>query len=408
MFKYFSEKVTRGFISIYSTRIILRISSNLMGLFIPIFLYIFFEFSLEFVFLYYLAGYLLYALTVAWGAQYLNKVGLRRSLRFSILLGAFYYFIFFLMDGTTIHDGSVFLFPHKASFLVAFSILILTLNRILYWVPMHTDIAKFTSRGDRGKQISLIEATTLGLGAIMPLVAGWLLANHGYNFLFLIAILIYFLALVPLISIPKTREKFSWTYFQSWKEFFLKKRRRVVLAYLGNGAEDAVGIIIWPIFIWELLQGNYFEVGALSSLIVAVTIILQLSVGRLADKFDKRKMIRWGNVFYASGWIAKIFIATAFQIFVASAYHNMTKIFSRTPFDVLTYEKAADQGHYVDEFTVIHEMSFQLGKILMLVFAFGVVQVFNLQWTFILAALASLAMNYLVQDENVVRGRYAG
>ena len=83
-------------------------------------------------------------------------------------------------------------------------------------------------------------------------------------------------------------------------------------------------------------------------MIVAVTIILQLTVGRLADKFSKRKMIKWGNVIYASGWVAKIFIGTAFQIFIVSTYHNLAKIFSRTPFDALTYEKAADQGHYVD------------------------------------------------------------
>ena len=74
-------------------------------------------------------------------------------------------------------------------------------------------------------------------------------------------------------------------------------------------------------------------------------------------------------------------------------------IFTKTPFDALTYEKAADQGHYVDEYTVIHEMAIQYGKVLMLLFVLFLTLFFNIEWTFILAALASLAMNFLATEE---------
>jgi len=63
------------------------------------------------------------------------------------------------------------------------------------------------------------------------------------------------------------------------------------LAYLSDGSEVIVGLVIWPIFIWELLHGNYFEVGAISSLIVVATILLQLAVGKLIDKKDKKKLL---------------------------------------------------------------------------------------------------------------------
>ena len=69
---------------------------------------------------------------------------------------------------------------------------------------------------------------------------------------------------------------------------------------------------------WQVLEGNYFQVGLLSSVIVAVTIVLQLLVGKFADKGNKKKMIHYGSIFYAIGWIVKIFIATAFQIFIVS------------------------------------------------------------------------------------------
>jgi MFS family permease len=278
----------------------------------------------------------------------------------------------------------------------------------MFWIPMHTDMAKFTDKKNRAKEISLIEATTLAMSVAGPVVAGWILAEYDYDVLFVIGILVYLISLIPLSTLPKTKERYSWSYKKTWKEFVSPRRRKTILAFMGDGAEGVVGLIIWPIFIFELLQGSYFEVGAISSLVVLVSVIFQLLIGKFADAGDKKRMIKWGSVLYAFGWIAKIFIITAFQIFIASTYHSFAKIFARTPFETMLYERAADQGHYVDEYTVIHEMAIQLGKSLMLVFAFILIMFLEIQWVFALAALASLAMNYL-SDENVIQsGRHAG
>ena len=117
--------------------------------------------------------------------------------------------------------------------------------------------------------------------------------------------------------------------------------------------------------------------------------------GKYTDLFDKRKMLRWGSAIYASGWLAKVFVLTAGQIFVVGAYHSLAQIFKDTPFDTLNYEIMADHGHYVDEYTVLKEMAVMLGKTLMLVFAIFVALNFGLNWTFGLAALASLFINML-------------
>lgn len=407
MFHYFKGNLNPGFVSIYSARMILRISGALLGLFLPIFLYKLFDLDLKYVVCFYLIGHILYFFLVAFGATYLNKIGLRRSFRISILLGALYYVSFYFLDRQVRFNDFSFGW-NPITILLFWNIVIITLHRMMYWVPLHTDLAKFTSKGDRSKQLSAIEATTLALGAIGPIIAGWVLANYNYDVLFLVAVLVYLISLIPLIALPHTRERFSWTYAETWKQFLSKERRTTVLAFMGDGAESVVGVVIWPIFIYELLSGNFFEIGALSSLIVFVTIFLQLGVGGFADKHNKNRMLHWGSVFYAIGWIVKMFIVTAFHIFMASAFHNLTKIFARTPFDALSYDRAADQGHYVDEFTVIHEMAVQFGKIITIVLILVLIPFFNIQWIFIIAALASLAMNYLADDEVIENGRHAG
>ncbi len=380
---YLKEKLTPGFVSLYTGKMIVQLSQGIGGLFLPIFLFKIFDLKIEYVIYYYIANSFAYLISVAYGAKFLNKIGFRRSLRMSVFFGALYYLLFYFAN-----KENIFL-------ILILAIIVLTFFRLFYWLPYHVDFAKFTTKESRGKQFSLLEATRLLIGVISPLMFGFLIKEFNFEAMFLIGILIYLISGIPYIFITRTREKFSWTYKQTWKEFFSKKNRDTILAYIGDGAENTIGTIIWPIFIWELLKGNVFSVGAISSLIVMVTIIMQLALGKYTDKVNKKKILHWGSFFYSLGWIAKVFVVSGFQIFITATYHNLSRIFFRTPLDVLTYEMAADEGHYVDEFTVIHEMAISMGKILMLILVLITTFFVSIQWTFVLAAIFALMVNFI-------------
>jgi len=382
MFHYFNKKLSPGFVALFSGRMIQFVAGGLIGLFLPIFLLTKLNYKIEYVFLYFLIGHLGYGILLPLGAQFLNKIGLRRSLRISVFLDGAFYTCLFLLDKSPL-------------FYLILSVIILVVARLLFWLPYHVDFARFTNKTDRGKEVSLLWGTRSFLKVVMPILAGFLIAHFGFKLVFIIAIILYLSAGFPFLTLPRTKERYSWGILETFKRFFAKENRKVIIANMANGAENTVGIIIWPIFIWQLLKGNYFEVGAISSLILFVAIILQLLVGRYTDLFNKRKMLHWGSGFYALGWLAKIFILTTSQIFVVGAYHSLAKIFKDTPFDTLNYEIMADHGHYVDEYTVLKEIAVQLGKVLILIFAIVVALNFGLNWTFALAALASLFINLL-------------
>jgi len=379
---YFNGRLSPGFISLFSGRMLQFVGWSLIGIFLPIFLLKVFNFNVELVFLYYLATHFCYVLFMPAGAKLINRIGLNSSLRFSVLLFALYFLCLYL----TKYDVTTFIF---------IALLIIPLARTFFWMPYHTDLAIYTDRRDRGKSIGLLWATSTFLGVVMPVISGFLIGNFGYGLVFILAIVLYISSIIPFLTLPRTQENYSWGYLETFKNCFKKKNRKLVLANMANGAENEVGVIVWPIFIWQLLQGNYFAVGAISSLIVLATIVVQLGVGKYTDIFDKRKILHWGSLFYAFGWLAKVFVLSSFQIFVVGAYHSFAQIFKDTPFDTLNYELIADQGHYVDEYTVIKEIAVQSGKILMLIFALLVVANFGLNWTFALAALASLFINFL-------------
>jgi MFS family permease len=380
--KYFNNKLSPGFVALFSGRMIQFIASCLLGLFLPIFLFTKLNYRIEYVFLYFAAGWLLYGLLLPIGAQLLNKIGLRRSLRISVFLDGLYYACLYFVD----KDPYLFL---------TLSMVVITLDRLMFWLPYHTDFAKFTDQSNRGKEVSLMYATHSFLSIIMPVVAGYIIVKYGFNAIFVMAIIIYLAAGIPYLVLPRTEEKYSWGVWETWKKYFALENRKLVISNMANGAENVVGIIIWPIFIWQILKGDYLEVGAISSLIVLVSIIFQLFAGKYTDLINKRKILHWGSALYALGWVAKIFVLTAFHIFIIGAYHEFTKIFKDTPFDTLNYEIMAKYGHYVDEYTVLKEIAIQFGRVLMLILAIAVALNFGLNWTFGLAALTSLLINLL-------------
>jgi len=177
----------------------------------------------------------------------------------------------------------------------------------------------------------------------------------------------------------------------------------VVVGEAANGVEIATTTIVWPIFLYEILDGDVFEIGAISTVIVAVTIVLQLVVGNYIDKMSshKHKTLRWGTFLTALGWIFKIFVLSAAQVFFVGLYHNIVKIFLKTPFSAILYDMSAEQGKYIDEFTVLREMSTHIARALALTATAVATLYIPIGWTFVLAAAASIAINMVYQNRKI-------
>jgi MFS family permease len=385
--KYFTEKLSNGFVALSTGRLIQLVSNALVGFFLPIFIYNKLDHRIDLMLIFFGASWLLYAILVPFGAQLFNRFGFRRVLISSVFTDALFYIFLYNLDVNPI------LFLTLAG-------ISRTLNLILFWIPYHVDFAKFTTKSDRGKEYSFIMAGATIIGIIMPVFSGALISRYSFNFVFVLEIVATMFEFIPFYLLPRTHESYCWGYLETFRHFFSKANRNLVLAQMASGAENVVSFLIWPIFIFLILNGQYLKVGLIMTLISGVTAVLQLLMGRWTDNFDKKKMVRTGSFLYSLGWIAKAIIGTAFQIFIVGVYHSFTDIIMRTPFDSLNYEIAADQGHYVDEYTVIKEMAVQFGRVIMIGIVIMLLSFsFALQWLFVLAALASLAFNLIPAEE---------
>jgi len=164
----------------------------------------------------------------------------------------------------------------------------------------------------------------------------------------------------------------------------------MVVAYMSDGLANIVQLIFWPLFIFILLDEKYQAVGYITAAIILTGVILRLFIGQLLDKFNKTKLVKVGTILNSTAWLLKVAVVSTLQIFFVSIYHALAMIVLRTSLDTLVYEKAADRGHYIDEYTVIKEMAIHLGKIIGLLLIALLLLFFPLQVSFVIAAIASL------------------
>ncbi len=379
-----------GFVQLFiSKRLIQGLATALMGLFVPIFLYTNTGEQFWVVGLFYAATSLGYALLLVPGMHVTNHIGFSRTLA----LGAFFSVgQFLVLFFTTTANIWILLLPLFVC-IVAF--------RIFHWVPYHVDFTAFTTGGERGRDVSLMFATIAFMGMLGPILAGYIIENSGYETLFAVGVLLLTLAGVSYLFVPAVEERFTWTYKETVQQLFSPSFRNILIGEIANGAEIIVTLIAWPIFLYEVLQGNFLEIGMLSTVIVAVTIAVQLFVGRHIDSQGAHKIqtLKRGSLLYAAGWVVKMFVFTASQIFIVGLYHNITKIFLKTPYSAILYDMSGEQGRYVDEFTVMREMASHLGRTAALLIMVVLTLFLSIEWTFIIGVIASLAINAIYQTQ---------
>lgn len=385
-------KKDSGFLQLFiSKRLIHGAAAAILGIFVPIFIYETTGEVFYFVAAYYALLSFLYAALLVPAMWVTNRVGFSRTL---VLGGVFSVVMYTQMIFMT-EDNFWHILPFLTVAIVGF--------RLWHWVPYHVDFTLFTTAGERGRMVSLSMATIAFMGVVGPILAGFIIDQTGYTTLFSVAVVLLCIATISYALVPETDTAFTWSYRQTLSKMISRKYVGMTLGESANGIEIAVTTIVWPIFLYELLDGDLFEIGAVSTIIVGATIIIQLLVGRYLDaqKSNQQKTLRVGSTLYAIGWILKIFVLSAAQVFFVGLYHNIVKIFTKTPYGAILYDMSAEQGRYVDEFTVMREMSSHFGRALGLLGIALLTLYVPIGWTFVIAAAASLALNMIYRMEAI-------
>jgi len=264
------EKLSPPLRSLYLHCVIKNIGLQVVGIFGAIFLYQVTG-SLSAVMAVYLLVSLLYFFLLPLWAKLLRFFNLHVLMAWGTLL---------LLGDTVV---LYFLSPNLSFWHKAVLILILiffeVVYRLFYWVPYHVDFARFINKHHRGRQLSSLAILISLICVVLPAFSAFIIVKFGFPVLFIIASALILISIFPVFFISSAKEIYSFSYLESFKKLFIKKHFKSNLAYFANGFQDAVSSIIWPIFIFLILKGQYLEVGLISAGIILVVCVLRYAMG---------------------------------------------------------------------------------------------------------------------------------
>ncbi|MBL1434484.1 MFS transporter [Candidatus Wolfebacteria bacterium] len=366
--------------TLFGSRLFTHSGLSIMGVFLPTFIYLEYGGSLYAVILTFILGYSIHLLLIPLAAKLLKPVGMKKLM------------ILALVPFLVVALGALSLWDQAPTLMLAIYIVSWAAYRALYWVPYHVEVTTFLDEGHRGRQVSFFTNLVAVSAIITPLAGGFIIQFWGFQWIFIVGLVLVALSVIPLLFMEETHEEYTFSYKDSITELFAKKNRNLLYAYAGDGAQGVVALVFWPIFIYLILDGNFAAVGAVSSLVIVATIVLSAFAGEWVDRMSRTQLLMVSTVIYTTGWFLKSFATTALHIFLFDAYQSAGKAVNRITFDAGSYTHLADNGHYVDEYTAFKEMALNIGRILMLIFAGFLAVLFGIKVAFILAAFASLTM----------------
>lgn len=384
---YFKHGLNKNMKNIYIHRSIIILSSSFFGMFGIIFLYKILDNSILNLALWSGISSIGYIALILFLKKIIEKIGsfknmiITGTIMSSLLLSSY-----FITSYLKLELGWILI------------LIMLILSKTLYWVPMHTQLIESTDTSNRSSMFATMRIITNIIGILSPILTGFLIAKYGFYSPFLIGFLISLLAIFPIFKLKEKKHKKEvvWSSKKIIHEFFAKKNKKFILALYARGVEVSVGLIVWPIFIYKLFNGDFFKIGALSTMITIFVIILNIIQGKLGNKKGiRKKMMKYGTWMYSFGWFLKIFVSTATLVFIVDSYQRMSRGFSFVSFDSFVYDYISDQGNLADEYTILREISLHFGKIsgfiLITIGSFFM----PLNYLFIIAILATIALNIL-------------
>ncbi len=172
-----------------------------------------------------------------------------------------------------------------------------------------------------------------------------------------------FISIIPLAALDEVYERFAWNYRDTWAALFDAPNRLIVYAGLARGIEQAALFFAWPIVIFFLVGGSYAYLGG----ILTLTLLISSPLDRMLREMEQRAMRRSyfaAALLAVAVWVLRMIAINPVSMVVLGVFATG----STTPLG----SQHTRHDTYIDEFSVLTEMSESAGRLVLgLVAAFA-------------------------------------
>jgi len=359
----------------YLSVAIQQLGYGLINIFEPVYLYQL-GVSPVGIMLYYVTTYVPYLLLIPLGGRFAKRFGYEHALA----VGTFFNISYF---------GALASIPFVPEMVYA-APLLLCLQKTFYWPAYHANFARFSGRREVGREVGTMQVLTTVASGVGPIIGGFVAQYVGFGVLFVIAVGVLVVSVVPLFTTKEVFVPTDLTWREQWRYLLAPSYRRRLIGSFGFGSEY-VGVVIWPLFVF-LVLGSTAELGIVAGVATAVAAGVTLLLGRITDR-SKRAAARvffWTNVVHAASWLVRPFVRTFVPVVAADSVGFAARTATYVPYYGAVYGDAKRKNHIMIE-VVGAEMALIIGKVVTMLACLVVLQLTgSLPATFGVGFVASL------------------
>jgi MFS family permease len=352
---------------IYAVQAIDSFAGSLVGIFVPIYL-LSLGYPLRTVMVYFLVQDTLKFLSTQATGYLSARVPMRVLMMLSIPLQVAFLALLALTKGHTIPLLLLLAALGGAS-------------TALYWIPLNIFFAVGTHKDTTGRQVGTFMALPQMLGIGAPLLAGFVAATLGFNWVFTAAALLAAITAIPMSRIAPYQTPLNFN-LAKFRHLFSRYQRYFWLEIVENIQEE-LDQVIWPLAVYLLVK-NTVQAGIAGTLIAAGSALFTYIVGRRTDRADKFRLLHLGAALMLGLWLWRIVHLTPLVAFAASALAGFAGKLITVPFSTIIYGLARDDN--TREFVMFREYPVGIARIL--VYSLGILLAANITQMFWLAVFA--------------------
>lgn len=376
---------------IYIGNALRSFAGSMISIFIPIYLFTLGN-SFTNILWFYLLTHLFGIGVVILSFKLIHRIGAKHLIFISTIFQIGFFVLLQLMSTTYIP--------------LAVLALVNAIHLYFFWLPFHIIFARSSSNKEGGTQLGIMTVFSSALTIIGPLVGGIITTqfSQGYLILFIFAsVLLLISGLVYLFS-HDSKEIHKINLRKSLD--VISKRDK--LALTGNRIRTFTLAILWPMFMF-LILGTTVSIGAILSGANLLLVILTAYVGRLSDKKDKNKLLKFGSIFHSGSAAFRGFATSLGSIAAFQVLGAFTFAFMNIPFRSMVYQRSRE--HSVSAFMFSQEFFFRIVTIIFIACLIILTTFFTplvvMGIAFMLAGFGTIMMNYMQMNKNKLQEKMA-
>lgn len=320
---------------------------SLISIFVPIYL-LQLEYSFKMVLAWLAITHSSLLLFAFCAVYFSNKVGLVHSLhvRFILLIS---------------HLLLLLKLPENPS-LFWITPIVIGMEMAFYWMPLNILFVRNTDKEKMGGAMSKLFVYPRIISMFSPLIGAIITSYFGFNALFVIAMALVVLAVIPVLPLHSEKTHFEFS-IKRIKEIFKENKDFFLPEVIDNLAEDAG--VIWSIFIY-LKLASLLQIGIVGTISAVTAILFTLTIGNLTDKWNKHFLIKIGATLITLMWVINFaigqYVPNKWLFYIATIGMTLSlKTFS-IPYGSLMFNRARKDDA---QFIVLREVPTILGRLIL-------------------------------------------